>query len=290
MKGILLAGGSGTRLLPMTQVISKQLLPVYDKPMVYYPLSLLMLAGLRELLLISTAESRPLFERLLGDGSACGLCLCYAVQPQPQGIAQALLIGREFLAGEACCLVLGDNLLFGPGLERALCEASEQSVGATIFAHSVSAPQRYGVLCFDDNGEVVDIEEKPVRPRSPYAVPGIYFYDGEAPNHAATLRPSARGEYEITDLNRAYLRAGQLRVQRFDSAVHWFDAGTPQTLLDACNFVRDYRPDGEPPIGYPELLAHHHGWIDDAALASLSAASGGEYAHQLWRLAGWPES
>ena len=285
MKGILLAGGSGTRLRPITQVLSKQLLPIYDKPVIYYPLSLLMLMGVRDILLISTAEACPLFERLLGTGEAWGLRLQYAVQQQPEGIAQALLIGGEFLSGEGCCLILGDNLLFGDGVEAELRAAAEPQSGATIFACQVRDPQRYGVVSFAADGAVLDIEEKPQPPCSPYAVPGIYCYDGEAVSRAGKLRPSARGEYEITDLNRAYLHADKLRVRRFGEGVHWFDVGTPDSLLEASNFVQAVSHRQGLLIGYPEVLAWRQGWIEDAALAAFVDGMVGEYAQRLRELA-----
>ena len=285
MKGILLAGGSGTRLMPMTQVLSKQLLPVYDKPMIYYPLSLLMLMGVRDVLVISAPDACPLFEQLLGTGDAWGLRLRYAVQQHPEGIAQALLIGGEFLGGDGCCLILGDNLLFGHGLEAELRAAAEPLCGATVFACPVRDPQRYGVVHFDAGGTVLGIEEKPRHPRSPYAVPGIYFYDGEAVGHAAKLRRSARGEYEITDLNRAYLSCGELRVRRFGEGIHWFDVGTPDALLEASNFVQAVARRQGLVIGYPEVLAWRQGWIDDAALAALAESVGGDYGLRLRELA-----
>ncbi len=261
MKGILLAGGAGTRLHPMTQVITKQLLPVYDKPMIYYPISTLMLAGIRELLLISTPQDKPHFERLLGDGTHLGLSIQYAVQPRPEGIAQALLIAEDFLSGEAGVLILGDNLFYGSGLQ-AFLESCRISEGALIFAYPVHDPERYGVVEFDKaTGKVLSLEEKPKQPKSHYAVPGLYFYDGMAPALAKSLKPSARGELEITDLNRLYLEQGKLQVRRMPRGFAWLDTGTPRSLLEASLFVQVIEERQGLKVGCPEEVAFRKGFI-----------------------------
>jgi glucose-1-phosphate thymidylyltransferase len=270
-KGILLAGGSGTRLYPVTRAVCKQLLPVYDKPLVYYPLSTLMLAGIREILVITTPEDRAQFERLLGDGSQWGLALSYAVQPKPEGLAQALLIGERFLDGAHCCLILGDNIFFGHYLRVALNLAVKRAVGATVFGYRVADPERYGVVVLDGEGRPLEIEEKPARPRSNYAVTGLYFYDPQAPAIARTLRPSARGELEITDLNRAYLEAGTLTVERLGRGYAWFDAGTHDSLLQASEFVRTLQERQGFQIACPEEIAFLQGWIDAAQVEKLAA-------------------
>jgi len=270
-KGILLAGGSGTRLYPVTRAVCKQLLPVYDKPLVYYPLSTLMLAGIREILVITTPEDRAQFERLLGDGSQWGLALSYAVQPKPEGLAQALLIGERFLDGAHCCLILGDNIFFGHYLRVALNLAVKRAVGATVFGYRVADPERYGVVVLDAEGRPLAIEEKPARPRSNYAVTGLYFYDPEAPAIARTLRPSERGELEITDLNRAYLEAGKLNVERLGRGYAWFDAGTHDSLLQASEFVRTLQERQGFQIACPEEIAFLQGWIDAAQVEKLAA-------------------
>ncbi len=269
MKGILLAGGAGTRLYPMTQVITKQLLPVYDKPMVYYPLTTLMLAGVRDILLISTPQDIGHFERLLGDGRRLGLRIQYTVQPRPEGIAQALILAEDFLAGSPCMLILGDNLFYGSGLQ-AFLESCHVSEGALIFAYPVHDPERYGVVEFDKEGRVLSLEEKPLQPKSSYAVPGLYFYDGQAPAMARTLRPSARGELEITDLNRLYLERGQLRVRVMPRGFAWLDTGTPRSLLEASLFVQVIEERQGLKIGCPEEVAFRKGFISLQELRSLA--------------------
>ena len=269
-KGILLAGGSGTRLYPVTQAVSKQLLPVYDKPMVYYPLSTLMLAGIREVLLISTPQDTPRFQQLLGDGSQWGLNLHYAVQPSPDGLAQAFLIGREFLACAPSSLVLGDNLFWGHDLQPLLEQANARTQAATVFAYHVLDPERYGVVEFDAQGRAVSIEEKPARPKSSFAVTGLYFYDGQASDIAASLRPSARGELEITDLNRIYLERGQLQVSTLGRGYAWLDTGTHESLLDAGQFIATLEKRQGLKVSCPEEIAWRQGWIDAAQLQRLA--------------------
>ena len=269
-KGIVLAGGSGTRLYPITQSVSKQLLPVYDKPMIYYPLSVLMLAGIREVLVINTPHEQELFKRLLGDGSQWGMDIQYAAQPSPDGLAQAFLIGREFLAGQPSCLVLGDNIFHGTGLVEMLQRADARETGATVFGYWVRDPQRYGVAEFDAGGKVVGLEEKPAHPKSNYAVTGLYFYDGRASDFAAGLAPSARGELEITDLNRCYLDRGELHVETLGRGHAWLDTGTHQSLLEASNFIGTIEARQGLRVCCPEEIAWTNGWINDAQLRALA--------------------
>ncbi|OGT60489.1 MAG: glucose-1-phosphate thymidylyltransferase [Gammaproteobacteria bacterium RIFCSPHIGHO2_12_FULL_63_22] len=270
-KGIILAGGSGTRLYPITQCISKQLLPVYDKPMIYYPLSVLMLAGIREVLIINTPHEQELFKRLLGDGSQWGMHIEYAVQPSPDGLAQAYLIGREFLDGAPSCLVLGDNIFHGQGLSDLLRRANAREHGATVFGYYVRDPERYGVAEFDADGRVVGLEEKPTDPRSNYAVTGLYFYDGRASDFAAALKPSPRGELEITDLNRCYLEDGSLQLEKLGRGYAWLDTGTHETLNQASNFIETIEARQGLRVCCPEEVAFFKGWIDANQMRALAA-------------------
>lgn len=270
-KGIILAGGTGTRLYPITQAISKQLLPVYDKPMIYYPLSVLMLAGIREVLIINTPHEQILFRNLLGDGSQWGMRIEYAVQPSPDGLAQAFLIGRDFLAGGPSCLVLGDNIFHGHGFSQILKRADARTEGATVFGYWVRDPERYGVARFGADGTVVDIEEKPANPRSNYAITGLYFYDGRASDYAGSLRPSSRGELEITDLNRRYLEDGSLRLEPLGRGYAWLDTGTHQSLLDASAFIETIEARQGLRVCCPEEIAYRNGWIDGEQLRRLAA-------------------
>jgi glucose-1-phosphate thymidylyltransferase len=270
MKGIVLAGGSGTRLYPVTQVMSKQLLPVYDKPMVYYPMSTLMLAGIRDILVISTPQDTPRFEALLGDGKRWGIRLRYAVQPKPEGIAQAFLIGREFIGSDRVALVLGDNIFYGHDFTELLKRAAARSRGATVFAYAVNDPGRYGVIEFDASGRAISIEEKPKAPKSRYAVTGLYFYDSRAAEVAATLKPSARGELEITDLNRAYLERGELEVVPMGRGLAWLDTGTHEALLEAAHFIETIERRQGLKIACPEEIAYRMGFIDAAELEALA--------------------
>ncbi len=287
-KGILLAGGSGTRLHPLTQTISKQLLPVFDKPMVYYPLCVLMLAGIREILLITTPHDQPLFKNLLGSGNQWGVDIEYAVQPEPNGLAEAFIIGRDFVADDPSCLVLGDNIYYGHGFQQSLQNANLLDQGATVFGYWVNDPERYGVVEFDAEGRAIGVEEKPKQPKSNYAITGLYFYDQQVTEMAASLKPSARGELEITDLNRLYLEQNQLRVERLGRGIAWLDTGTHRSLMQASNFIQTIEERQGLKVCCPEEIAFASGWIDADQLQEmadqLSKNEYGQYLYQILRL------
>ena len=286
MKGIILAGGSGTRLYPLTKVTSKQLLPVYDKPMIYYPLSVLMIAGIRDILIISTPNDLPNFERLFGDGSSLGLNLSYKVQPSPDGLAQAFIIGEEFIDGDACAMVLGDNIFYGSGLKKHLVKAAAKSKGATVFGYYVDDPQRFGIVEFDSNGKAVSIEEKPEHPKSNYCVTGLYFYDNRVCEYAKQVKPSARGELEITDLNRMYLSQGELDVVTLGRGYAWLDTGTVDALSDAAEFIKVIENRQGIQIAAIEEIAYSNGWITLEQLINHAESYGkSPYGKHLRRVA-----
>lgn len=290
MKGIILAGGRGTRLHPLTIAISKQILPVYDKPMIYYPLSMLMLAGMREILVISSPEDLPLFKRLLGSGESWGMKFSYTEQAEPRGLADAFIVGEKFIDGDSACLILGDNIFFGHGLPEQIEQASKLETGALVFAYPVQDPERYGVVEFDSNGKAISLEEKPKQPRSNYAVPGLYFYDKRVVEFAKNLKPSARGEIEITDLNRIYLEMGELQVTPLGRGIAWLDAGTHESLLQAANFIQAVQERQGLMIASPEEIAFSKGFITRDQFLVLAKQMGNNgYGNYLLRLAekGW---
>ncbi|MGX2040978.1 glucose-1-phosphate thymidylyltransferase RfbA [Methylocaldum sp. MU1018] len=288
LKGIILAGGSGTRLHPLTYVVSKQLLPVYDKPMIYYPLSVLMLAGIRDILIITTPQDAPLFRSLLADGEQWGMSIGYAVQEKPEGLAQAFVIARDFIGADRSCLILGDNIFYGHGLQTYLEKAVARETGATVFGYWVKDPERYGVAEFDENGRVVDLAEKPKRPKSNYAITGLYFYDNQVVDMAAALNPSARGELEITDINNLYLKQEQLQVEKFGRGVAWLDTGTHDSLMQASNFIQTIEERQGLKICCPEEIAWSQGWISAGDLEKhamkLNKSGYGEYLIRLLHL------
>lgn len=284
-RGIILAGGSGTRLHPLTHVLSKQLLPIYDKPMIYYPLSVLMLAGIREVLIITTPQDAPLFHHLLADGSQWGMNIQFAVQPKPEGLAQAFIIGRNFIGGRPSCLILGDNIFYGHGFQNYLMKAAACETGATVFGYWVSDPERYGVAGFDAEGRVVSLEEKPKHPPSNYAITGLYFYDNQVVDMARDLKPSTRGELEITDINSLYLQRGQLRVEKLGRGIAWLDTGTHASLMQASNFIQTIEERQGLKVACPEEIAWSQGWIDAERLRELAKplnkSAYGEYLQRL---------